>query len=467
MIKYSVTSLVNFCILISFSICTLIEPASAYQGALISQKVKENITKRVESELSPAIVLAVYSNGKTEYFCYGLTAYRSDLRVSKDTIFEIGSITKVFTSLLLAEMVSDGRLSLDAEINSLLPDMNSLPVYDDTKISLKHLATHTSGLPYNPLNLQVADGNDPFADYRKEDLLSFISTYTLPRKPGTEYEYSNTGVGLLGNIITDLSGMEYAELLREMILKKLKMTNTVIDPENAASGILADGHRGKNAVPYLKMPALQGAGPIKSSAKDMLAFIESQVSSENSPFNESIKLMQEQHFVVNDRLEMGLGWHIVKENSRTIYMHGGLTGGFSSFTGFDKERKYGIVILSNSSESIEDIGMHLLLDRNLKNVNVVKPDIKVDRNTLTKYVGEYRLDDEEKTMVYISRVVNRLLIQMRDYPKRQLFPISQISFFVKNTDVEVEFILDDTNTVTSLKFSMYGKQQSAKKIKRN
>jgi len=252
-----------------------------------------------------------------------------------------------------------------------------------------------------------------------------------------------------------------------MILKKLKMTNTVIDPENAASGILADGHRGKNAVPYLKMPALQGAGPIKSSAKDMLAFIESQVSSENSPFNESIKLMQEQHFVVNDRLEMGLGWHIVKENSRTIYMHGGLTGGFSSFTGFDKERKYGIVILSNSSESIEDIGMHLLLDRNLKNVNVVKPDIKVDRNTLTKYVGEYRLDDEEKTMVYISRVVNRLLIQMRDYPKRQLFPISQISFFVKNTDVEVEFILDDTNTVTSLKFSMYGKQQSAKKIKRN
>ncbi len=464
MIKFSATNLINFYILISLAICILIEPVSAYQDALISQKVKENITKRVESELSPAIVLGVYSNGKTEYFCFGSTAYRSDLRVSENTIFEIGSITKVFTSLLFAEMVNDGSLSLDAEINSLLPDMNSLPVYDDTKITLKHLATHTSGLPHNPLNLQVADGNDPFADYRKEDLLGFISTYTLSRKPGTEYEYSNTGVGLLGNIITDLSGMEYAELLREMILTNLRMTNTVIDPENAGSRSLADGHKGKNAVPYLKMPALQGAGAIKSSAKDMLALIELQISPENSPLSESIKLTQEQHFVANDRLEMGLGWHVMKENRRTIYMHGGLTGGFSSFTGFDKERKYGIVILSNSSESIEDIGMHLLLDRNLRNVNVVRPDIKIDRNTLNKYVGEYGLNDEEKTMVYISRVVNRLLIQMRDYPKRQLFPTSQISFFMKNTDVEVEFIIDDTNTVTGLNFSMYGKQQSAKKI---
>jgi len=137
-----------------------------------------------------------------------------------DTIFEIGSISKVFTSLLLADMVNRKEVALDDPAAKYLPEHVRMPERSGKAITLLDLSTHRSGLPRVPGNLNPKDPTNPYADYSVDDLYQFLSGYTLPRDPGSEVEYSNLGGGLLGHILAHRAGTDYESLIRSRIARR-------------------------------------------------------------------------------------------------------------------------------------------------------------------------------------------------------------------------------------------------------
>src|SRR5690606_23777699 len=188
------------------------------------------------------------------------------------TLFEIGSISKVFTALILADMVAKGELALDTPAETLLPPGHRMPE-GARKITLADLALHVSGLPRLPGNLAMADPADPYARYDEAQLLAFLDDHALSREPGAVWEYSNLGAGLLGYLLGRAAGTDYATLLRERITGPLGMSDTMIELPATAEARLAP-----SLDPYLRpakpwhLAVLAGAGGIRSSANDMLKF---------------------------------------------------------------------------------------------------------------------------------------------------------------------------------------------------
>lgn len=201
----------------------------------------------VEDGATPGMVLGVVeADGTGRVVSFG-SAGSGARPLSAGSVFEIGSITKTFTATLLADMVARGQVALDDPVALYLPDRVTVPSRGDREITLLDLATHTSGLPRNPENHRPPDLRDPWASYTVEILYAFLSGYELPRDPGTEYEYSNLGFGLLGHALARAAGQPFEELLRERILEPLGMDRTGYDLEGSVAEWMARGHA--NGVP--------------------------------------------------------------------------------------------------------------------------------------------------------------------------------------------------------------------------
>jgi CubicO group peptidase (beta-lactamase class C family) len=252
----------------------------------------------------------VDANGRT-VTCHGTMAIGDPRPVTADTIFEIGSVTKVFTAALLDNMVERGEVALDDLVLN--------------RFRLRDLASHTSGLPRLPSNLTPADINDPYADYTRDQLWDFVSKF----EPSTEraYEYSNLGYAVLGQALADRAGTDYETLLRTRITGPLQMCSTAITLTSEMQSRMATGYSiTRQPMPHWHMPVFAAAGAICSTVDDLLTFLESQ-----------------------------FGPH------RTFW-HNGETAGFRSFIGYNPQTARGVVLLSNMStaEGVDDIGMHLL-----------------------------------------------------------------------------------------------------------
>ena len=179
------------------------------QDLEISSEVINHIKARVDSTLNPGISMAYMDGDKVTYFNYGSTQFETGKPVNENSVYEIGSISKVFTCIVFADEVLKGRMKLNEPISKYLPSSLNLPTRNDKVITLKDLATHTSALPRMPSNFEPADIKNPFADYSVELLYEFLSDYVLPRDIGSQYEYSNLGMGLLGHILELHTGMTY------------------------------------------------------------------------------------------------------------------------------------------------------------------------------------------------------------------------------------------------------------------
>ncbi len=274
-----------------------------------------------------------------------------------DTIFEIGSITKVFTSLVLADMVNRKEVALDDPAAKYLPENVRMPERNGKSITLLDLSTHSSGLPPLPGNLK------PEAEYSVEDLYQFLSGYTLPRNPGSEYEYSNLGAGLLGHLLAYRAGTDYESLIRSRIARPLSMPDTGITLSSSMNQRMATGHNATLApVANSDLPTpLAGAGALRSSANDMLTFLEAFLGYKESFLARAMKAMLEVRRPAG-QAAIGLGWIIMSAHGREIVGHNGATGGFRSFVGYARQERIGVVVLSNASATtgIDDIGFHLL-----------------------------------------------------------------------------------------------------------
>ena len=255
------------------------------------------------------------------------------------TLFEIGSITKVFTGILLAEMVERGEVRLEQPVAELLPGDVVVPSRNGRQIRLVDLSTHSSGLPRMPDNFTPGDSRNPYVDYTVAKLYDFLRRHELRRDIGGEAEYSNVGVGLLGHALARRAGTSYEALVTARILEPLGMRSTRIALSSADVTRLAPGHnaRGDQVQNWDLAEAFAGAGGLRSNVDDMLTFLAANLTPvERSTLGLAIRSAQTAHFKRADGGRNGLGWGLSLLNrKRNVLTHTGGTGGYRTFVAID------------------------------------------------------------------------------------------------------------------------------------
>ena len=314
-----------------------------------------------EDRQSVGVVAGVTGAGGRVVVGYGHLSADDPTRPDGDTVFEIGSITKVFTSTVLADLVSRGELGLEAPVRSLLGDEVRMPARNGADITLGHLATHSSGLPRLPDNFDPADPANPYADYTVEDLNAFLSSHELARDIGEAVEYSNVGFGLLGHALTLREATDFETLIGERILGPLQMTDTAVELTPALRARLAPGHDGRlRPAANWDLPTLAGAGALRSTVNDLLTFLEANIGLRESSLQEAMEFARmPRRSDPALGMDIGLGWIIASEDDLRFVWHNGATGGYASFIGFDPAAGEGIVVLSNSAQFVDELAYRL------------------------------------------------------------------------------------------------------------
>ena len=335
----------------------------SFSQSKITDNVKQNAQDLIAAGDNVGIVIALVDGESVDYFSYGTTDLTEGISVDQKSIFEIGSISKVFTCTILADEVLKGNMKLSDPISEYLPEGVTAPTRNGRVITLLDLATHTSGLPRMPDNFSPSDSSNPFSDYTPELIYEFLSSYELTRDIGSEHEYSNYGMGLLGHILELHTGKSYDTLLKEKITKPCDMPNTSLFLTENMLKHLARPHAQGVEVSNWDIISLAGAGGIRSDAIDMVAFLKANMGITKSPIYKAMLLSQDVAYEnVANQFKMGLGWLYAQNGDDTIIWHNGATGGYKSFTGFIKGTTKGVVVLGNSDGEIGRLGMKLLGD---------------------------------------------------------------------------------------------------------
>ena len=224
-------------------------------------------------------------------------------------MFEMGSTTKVFTSTILADMVKKGEVSLDDPVAKYLPKEAKVPERGGKQITLLDLATHSSGLPSLPSNFKPKDPKNPYADYTEAQLWEFLAGYQLTRDIGSKFEYSNMGVGLLGQALARRAGTDYEALVRARVTGPLKMENTRVALTPAMKAHLAAGHSAtREPAANWDLPVFAGAGALRSDARDMLTFIGAHLGYVESPLAGAMASMTKVRRLAMGDMEIALAW---------------------------------------------------------------------------------------------------------------------------------------------------------------
>jgi CubicO group peptidase (beta-lactamase class C family) len=324
----------------------------------ISDHLKEVIRSRIDNGSNAAIVIGLVDPNVMQFYGYGKLSAANQTTVDKNTIFGIASITKTFTTLLLAEMADHRIVNLNDPIEKYLPENVKVPTYNGQKITLQDLATHTSGLPNYPPNMPLYGLG--FQKYTLQQMYHALSNITLTRAPGSKYSYSDFGMGLLGNILSSKSGMPYGQLVTQRIANVLALNSTRVNLSKNLESRLAVGHvNGKEVNPTVENPpALAPAGSLHSSASDMAKYLSANMGLVKSVLYNSMKeshlkrVDTNQTGVRNYKVYVGLGWFTTtaninnnNNNNNTIIWHNGIFNGYNSFIGFNPIKQRGVIIL--------------------------------------------------------------------------------------------------------------------------
>lgn len=430
----------------------------------VDAEIRKILADRIDVQhQGVGIVVGVIDPQGRRVVSHGSSEIGAPRPVDGDSVFEIGSATKVFTALLLADAVRRGEVSLtDPAARHLPPDVK-MPSRGGRQITLQDLATHTSGLPSLPSNLDLADSANPYAGYTVPQMYAFLSGYELPREIGARYEYSNLGAGLLGHLLARRAGMDYEALVRTRITGPLGMASTAITLDDALKQRLVAGHDGsRRPAANWDLPTLAGAGALRSTVNDLLTFLSAQLGDSPSPLASLLGVRRPADAA---GLEIALGWHILSAAGREIVWHNGGTGGYASFLCFDPKARTGVVVLSNMSTDagVDDIGVHLL-DSSfpLNSPPKVRTEVAVSPEVFDRYVGRYKLTPS--FIITVTREGDRLFVQATGQQKFELFAEGERDFFLKEVDAQITFEGDPEGKAARLVLHQNGADQPAKRI---
>ena len=340
----------------------LVVPAARLEAAEIPEDVKANVRARVDSGKFMSVVVGLIDADGRDVFSCGRLSVSGNTEPDERSVYEIGSITKVFTAIILADMVERGELAYDQLIDTALPKGITAPDRDGKRITFAHLSEQTSGLSRLPNNMRPTDRTNPYADYTVAQMYDYLGNTGLLHDPGSKYLYSNVGVGLLGHLLARVADNSYERLVIERIADPLGMADTRVTLTESMESCLAHGHKDEQEVPNWDLPTLAGAGALRSTARDMLTFIEANLSLRKTSLKKAMKATHRpRNSAGGAKMQIGLGWHILSTESRQIVWHNGGTGGYRAFAGFVESDGRGAVVLTNSGgRAPDDIGFHLL-----------------------------------------------------------------------------------------------------------
>jgi D-alanyl-D-alanine-carboxypeptidase/D-alanyl-D-alanine-endopeptidase len=437
-------------------------PSDSTILAILKQRVTENRSTGI-------VVGLLEPNGQTRILAYGSPG-PGKLPLDGNSVFEIGSITKVFTGTVLAQMVLEGKVSLDDPVSKFVPPGVRVPERNGKVITLGHLSVQNSGLPRMPTNFRPKDAANPYADYTVQQMYDFLSAWSLTRDPGAEFEYSNLGVGLLGHVLARVDDKPYEQMVRDRILVPLKMRNTAIALTPWMNEHLALGHNANGDVTAnWDLPTFAGAGALRASANDMMNFVAAAADTTKGPLAKAMALAQRRRASAGaPQAQIGLNWITRFTANDTIVWHNGGTGGYRTFAGVSPRRRLGVVVLTNSGGAgADDIGFHLL-DRSLPLASAPAPvrqrtAIAADPGVLARYVGQYRL--APGVVFDIALAGDTLTAQLGSQGRLRVWPESDSTFFYREVDAQITFLRDSNRAVTGLILHQNGRNQTAMKIR--
>ena len=420
------------------------------------------IRPRVENGGVGMVLGVIEADGSTRIVSYG-SAGLDAKPLGPKSVFEIGSITKVFTGILLADLVDRGLVSLQDPVAKHLPASAKAPTRNGRQITLLDLATHRSSLTRMPTNM-VPDGANPYPTYTIDQLYSYLAEHQLRRDIGSEYEYSNIAVALLGHLIERVAGAPYEQLVQERILRPLGMSMTSTKVEGPIREWMAVGHDERGFVaPYRGWHDLPAMGALRSNAEDLLRFIAANTGPPESRLERVMRSAHEVRNSVNPNADIGLNWQIMKFGSRKIIAHGGATQGFRAFIGFDPDTRVGAVALANYPAAMADLVLHLINPNIPLSGAAVAERVEIDlpETVLRRYVGDYELRPAFAINVTLEN--GALFAQATGQGKLPIFPESETKFFYRAVNAQISFTRDATGAVTGLVLHQGGREQPARR----
>lgn len=359
----------------------------------------------IEKTKNSGLVIAVVQGDAIQFQGYGQFDRRDSRRPDEHTLFETGAVTQVFTTTLAILESRQGAFHIEESIRPFIPENIDVPDFQPMRcmeitipksvgppqrlttctpdpaaervcIAFCDLASHTSGLPNAPAEsfnwlplMAIRDTGEPCPDFTRDQLYAGLGTYELKNIPGLEFRYSNLGIALLGNLVADIAGSSYADLLQRHLTGPLNLTDTrlVLSPEQESRLIPGHDVKGKT-VPAWPLSVMAPSCGLKSTARDLAAFVQANLRSRNEQLDRAFEMVQQPYVDVrfpgwNRSTQAGYGWLISllseESNLPVTWISGGTTGQ-RSFVGFIKDTRNGVVVLANNAEPVTELGFEVL-----------------------------------------------------------------------------------------------------------
>lgn len=383
-----------------------------------------------------------------------------DKKISHDvnSIFQIGSVTKQFTSAIILQLQQEKKLSVQDKISKYFPGFPR-----GNEITVHHLLSHTSGI-YNYTTNSDFMMNKVAIPHTEEQMIALFKDKPLNFEPGTKYDYSNSGYMLLGYIIEKVTKKPYEQVVRERILTPLQMNNSGFDFTNLDNEFKTTGYYNikdtvvKSAI--VDSSVSYAAGALYSTAGDLFKWEQSLYG--NQVMNDESKKLA--YTPVHNKY--GYGWVIDTLYGTQTIAHGGGIHGFSSFLLRFPSEKLVVILMDNSGGAkLGDIGRDLggiALGKSIAKPTALK-EIKMDEKILQQYVGEYELAPTFKITVTLEN--GQLKAQATNQPKFDIYAEKEDLFFLKVVEAKMEFVKDASGQITGLVLHQAGQKIPGKKIK--
>jgi CubicO group peptidase (beta-lactamase class C family) len=345
------------------------EPSGEMKKTATDNKLSSEMDKKIDTILQSfmfksqtvGLSIGLLKEGKASFYNYGGTKKGNGQIPSPKNLYEIGSITKTFTGLLLAKAVIEKKISLNDPVNKYLPKDIPVIKFGNDTLKIIHLSNHTSGLPPLPGNLDLQNNlSNPYKNYDAAKLYAFLKTATLAQKPGAKFEYCNLGVGLLGTILEKVNKMPFEKMVTNFICARAGMNATKQLLTKKDSALFVQGYTENIAAQgQWDFKALAAAGCLRSNAEDMLQYAAINLNSKDVMLQKAIALSHQLTFEEKDQ-KVGLNWFMQNWGGSSVLFHGGETGGYKSFLAINPKTKNAVVILSNTAVSNDEVGVAIM-----------------------------------------------------------------------------------------------------------
>jgi CubicO group peptidase (beta-lactamase class C family) len=433
--------------------------------AIKAESIDPLVQPYIDGEIVNAVSIGVVQDDKSWTRHFGTLSKEANKKPSDSTIYEIGSMSKVFTGILLAHAVESGRVKLDQPIGTLMKELQAANKEVGESILLRHLSTHTSGLPRLPDNMNPADPTNPYADYDRKLLTEFMSRVQPNRKPEVLGEYSNLAAGLLGDLMAAEASSSYEALLKQNIARPLEMTDTCLTLTAEQKSRLAPPHNAdRMSDKNWDFDALAGAGAIRSTTDDMLRFIKANLDPPDGLQGKAIELAWKQHFPAKgEAFAMGLGWHVARDGQTR--WHNGQTGGYHSMMLISRELDAGVVVLCNTASGQIDALAESII-RKIAGMNVEPAKMPKSKAVAAKEVarlqGRYQIVPQ--FILTVRADGEELYVQATNQQELRVYPESATEWKYRVVEASLTFELPEKGKCTAVTLHQNGQDMRAPRL---